>query len=196
MYCSRHQDTSDSVICSVEKSDSKESIDSGFTDSSSSITESSSSSSLSSTKSILRQSPRPIEEIKKKVSINAPASPEILQPTRKSIKTGKKMRSRKLTSQSMEPCAPISPVSPRSPVVSSVMDVSSQIRGIIDAARCHLIKQNPGQEDGIQTLFSMDLEHTLASLSTQQEGSICAIKVNKVLDNLSKLKKTQDSLNI
>ena len=83
------------------------------------------------------------------------------------------MRSKKLTSQSMEPCAPISPVSPRSPVVSSVMDVSSQIRGIIDAARCHLMEQNPGQEDAIQTLFRMDLKNTLASLSPQQEGSIC-----------------------
>ena len=58
-------------------------------------------------------------------------------------------------------------------MVSSVMDVSSQIRGIIDAARCHLMEQNPGQEDAIQTLFRMDLKNTLASLSPQQEGSIC-----------------------
>ena len=154
------------MTCSVEKSDSRESIDSGFRDSSSSITESSSSSSLSSTKSILRHSPRPIVETKKKVSINAPASPDKLQQTRKNIKTRKKMCSQK---HSLEPCAPISP---RSPVVSSVMDVSSQIRGIIDAARCHLIEQNPGQEDAIQTLFRMDLKDTLTSLSPQQEGSI------------------------
>ena len=154
---------------SVEKSDSRESIDSGFRDSSSSITESSSSSSLSSTKSILRHSPRPIVETKKKVSINAPASPDKLQLTKKNIKTRKKMCPKKHFSQSLEPCAPISP---RSPVVSSVMDVSSQIRGIIDAARCHLIEQNQGQEDAIQTLFRMDLKSTLTSLSPQQEGSI------------------------
>lgn len=156
----------------MEKSDSKESIDSGFRDSSSSITESSSSSSLSSTKSILRQSPRPVEETKKKVSINAPASPELLKPTRKNIKTKKKMHSKTIFSQSLDLCVPISPASPGPPVVRTVMDVSSQIRGIIDAARCHLIEQNPGQEDGIQTLFSVDLKHTLALLSPQQEGSM------------------------
>ena len=81
------------------------------------------------------------------------------------------MYSKKMSTQSLDTCAPLSPASPGPPVVRTVMDVSSQIRGIIDAARCHLIEQNPGQEDGIQTLFSVDLKHTLALLSPQQEGS-------------------------
>ena len=142
----------------VEKSDSKESIDSGFVDSSSgSVHESQSSSTLSS-KSILRQSigSDTTSEVKKKVSICAPASPET--NSKKFSRTGRRMKMQKIT-QAPRSC---------SPCPANKLDISDQIRDIIEAAKKYLISQNPRLTQSIELLFTPNMKSYLQDLSPHQ----------------------------
>ena len=142
----------------VEKSDSKESIDSGFVDSSTgSVHESQSSSTLSS-KSILRHSlgSETTSEVKKKVSICAPASPETT--SKKSSRTGRRMKLQKVihAPRSCSPCT------------ANKLDISDQIRDIIEAAKKYLISQNPRLTQTIDLLFTANMKSYLKDLTPHQ----------------------------
>ena len=144
----------------AEKSDSKESIDSGFVDSSpGSVHESQSSSTLSS-KSILRQSfgQDTTSEVKKKVSICAPASPETA--SKKLSRTGRRMKLQKVT-QRPRSCSPCG---------ANKLDISDQIRDIIEAAKKYLMNQNPRLTESIELLFTSNMKSYLEDLTPHQVG--------------------------
>ena len=170
-----------------EKSESNESIDSGFVES---IPGSCSEHSSLSSKSILRNSSRQPDqtianytpsgdkkssvcETRKKVSIIAPSSPQIVSDRKHSRKRRKMKQHKIVKTSSSDEWSDLESVGDS----CGVMDISHQIRGIIDAARRYLVELHPTLSDSVEILFMNNNNNYLASLSSPQVKSILIVNL-------------------